>query len=79
MFSYETVAQQVQAESGQAFTAEQMQEMFEYLDELRESGETNMFGARPYVERQFGLDKKVAGKVLAKWMETFGDRKGDKA
>jgi hypothetical protein len=49
---------------------------FTYLDALRESGVTNMFGARSYVEEEFGLSKAAAGKVLSAWMRTFG--KGDK-
>jgi len=45
----------------------------EYLDELRESGETNMFGARPYVQSYFPeLTKDEAGEVLSYWMESFG-------
>lgn len=48
-------------------------EHLEYLDELRESGITNMFGARPYLQRAFDmLDKKLAGKILTYWMESFG-------
>lgn len=50
------------------------EEMLVYLDELRDSGETNMFGARPYVARKFGLEKEVAGQVLSYWMMTFGER-----
>lgn len=73
-FDPEVTAQQIKAETGQDVTAEQVTEMFEYLDKLRESGETNMFGARPYVEEMFDLDKKVAGAVLTKWMRTFSDR-----
>ena len=49
-------------------------EMFRYLDDLRESGETNMFGARPYLMEQFGLEKSEAGKVLSEWMATFSQR-----
>jgi hypothetical protein len=50
-------------------------EHLEYLDDLRESGETNMFGARPYLMREFPeLDKDQAGKVLSYWMATFSDR-----
>lgn len=30
-------------------------EYFEYLDELRESGVTNMFGAAPYLVSEFGI------------------------
>lgn len=45
---------------------------YEYLDGLRESGVTNMFGAAPYLLNQFHeLDKALARKVLADWMETF--------
>jgi len=44
---------------------------YDYLDELRESGVTNMFGAAPYLAAEFGLDKKEARIVLSKWMEEF--------
>jgi len=47
-------------------------EAFEYLDELRESGVTNMFGAGEYLEDFFGLEKKEAKRILLKWMENFG-------
>jgi hypothetical protein len=48
-------------------------EMLVYLDELRESGETNMFGASPYLANEFGLDNRFARQVLSYWMETFGN------
>jgi len=45
------------------------QEYFDYLEELRQSGETNMFGARPYLSAAFGeLGSVEAGNVLCKWM-----------
>jgi len=50
------------------------EEMLEFLDELRESGETNMFGARPYLMKEYNyLDKKEAADILSYWMKTFGD------
>jgi hypothetical protein len=49
-------------------------EMLEFLDELRESGETNMFGARPYLMDAFDMDKKDAASILSYWMESFGER-----
>lgn len=49
-------------------------EHLEYLDNLRDSGETNMFGARPYLQREFGLEKKEAGEVLSYWMQTYSAR-----
>ena len=50
------------------------EEMFQYLDDLRESGVVNMFGATPYLQDEFGLDKREAHVILAEWMETFGER-----
>jgi hypothetical protein len=49
-------------------------EYFEYLDELRESGVTNMFGAAPYLVSEFGITMFDAGKILVEWMETFNER-----
>ena len=49
-------------------------EYFIYLDELRESGETNMYGAGAYLQAEYGLDKDTARKVLTKWMETFSEK-----
>lgn len=50
------------------------EEHFTYLDELRESGETNMFGAGAYVERRFCVSSATANKFVSHWMETFGER-----
>lgn len=47
------------------------EEMLDYLDDLRESGDTNMFGAAPYVQSQFGLSKSEAREVVLYWMKTF--------
>lgn len=49
-------------------------EHLEYLDGLRESGDTNMFGAIPYLIAEFSeLSRAEARQILAYWMETFGD------
>ena len=47
----------------------------EFLDELRDSGVTNMFGAAPYLQEAFGLDKIEARMILIDWMENYGKRK----
>lgn len=39
---------------------EQETEVFEYLDALRESGVTNMYGAGVYIERDFGMEREEA-------------------
>ncbi len=44
-----------------------------FLDELRESGETNMYGSRPYLmEHDQSLKSKEAGMIVIYWMKTFG-------
>ena len=44
-----------------------------YLNELRESGKTNVFGARPYLMNKFPeLSKLDAAQVLSYWMKSFG-------
>jgi len=55
-------------------TPELEDDVFVYLDRLRESGVTNMFGAGPYVEEVFDLKRRVAGDLVIKWMTTFEDR-----
>lgn len=50
---------------------------FSYLDSLRRSGITNMFGARPYLQSQFGMTEKESTKVLSLWMKTFSQRHPD--
>ena len=42
-----------------------------YLDDLRELGITNMFGAGPYLAKQFDMSDKEARETLTFWMETF--------
>ena len=45
-----------------------------YLDQLRESGVTNMFGAGEYLEAQFNLSRKEAKEILIYWIKTFDKR-----
>ncbi len=42
-----------------------------YLDKLRQSGATNMFGAAAYLMREFSLDRQEAQAILSEWMKTF--------
>ena len=43
-------------------------EVYNFLNELRESGKTNMFGARPYLVDEFDLDKKQSAELLSEYM-----------
>ena len=46
-----------------------------FLDDLRISGITNMFGAGPYLEETYPeLSPEDAKKILVYWMETFSER-----
>ena len=45
-----------------------------FLDRLRESGVTNMFGSAPYVQNAFGVDRNEAKILVSNWMKTFGER-----
>lgn len=59
-------------------------EYYIYLENLRQSGVTNMFGASPYLANEFNISERDARKVLADWMKNynelsnkFGWRKGE--
>jgi hypothetical protein len=44
-----------------------------FLDDLRNSGETNMFGAAPFIIDRFGCTKDEARQILSYWMQSFGN------
>ena len=46
-------------------------EVYLYLEQLRETGETNMFGAGVYLEKHFKLPKGKAREYLADWMKQY--------
>ena len=45
-----------------------------YLDELRESGDVNMFLAGQYIEDEFEVEKQPARDILTYWIKTFSER-----
>lgn len=56
-----------------------MEKYFTYLDWLRQTGITNMCGARPYLQRAFSElenDPSRAREILRAWMNEC-QRKGD--
>ena len=42
-----------------------------YLEALRDSGETNMWGAAPYLSAYFGISREDACTILVEWIATF--------
>jgi hypothetical protein len=52
-------------------------EHLDYLDVLRESGVTNMFGAGPWLVNAFGVSRDESHKILGYWMDTFPRKKAE--
>jgi hypothetical protein len=53
---------------------DQQEVYFRYLDDLRESGVTNMFGSPAFLSETFGLRMSEARTVVGEWMRTFEER-----
>ena len=51
-----------------------LKDYFEFLDELRTSGHTNMLGAAPYIRARFGVSIRKAKEILLLWINMFEDR-----
>ena len=54
---------------------QEMKNVFLYLNELKDSGKTNMFGATPYIVNEFNMDKQTAANYLILWMQSFKNEK----
>jgi len=48
-----------------------MEDFFEFLDALRESGSINMFGAPAVLREEFGLSKSESFQIFKAWTEQF--------
>lgn len=46
---------------------------FKYLERLRISGVTNMYGAAPYLVSVFDIDKNEARTILSDWMKRYDE------
>ncbi len=57
-------------------TREQVHEMFVWLDDLRDSGMVNMFGAYPLLAEAFSIPKPLARQVWSAWAQSFDQRHG---
>ena len=53
------------------------EEVFVFLDKLQASGEVNMFGAIPYVQNAFFVEKPEASELWKEWTETYHERHAD--
>ena len=46
-------------------------EYYQYLEKLRQSGATNMYGATPHLIHEYALRAKEATNVLLSWMTHY--------
>ncbi len=52
-----------------------MNEYYDYLNALRDSGVVNMFGAGAYLQEQFGLSRSEARTIVIAWMNQYSGEK----
>lgn len=48
-----------------------------FLDVVRSSGVTNMYGAGSYIEEHFEVSRREAKDYLLMWMKTFSERRAN--
>jgi len=48
--------------------------VYDFLDELRESGAVNMFGASSDLQDEFGFDKSTCRSLLSDWMNQYEEK-----
>ena len=53
---------------------EEYREEFIFLEKLRRSGVVNMFGARPYLIAEFGMNKLQARYILDLWFRNYDEK-----
>lgn len=54
------------------------EEIFQYLNSVKELGLINMFEGGHLLQEQFGLDRHQAREILIEWMKNFTNRKDQK-
>lgn len=52
---------------------DELKTYLEGIEEIRESGSTNMFGATPFIVKKFFISKKEADFLLDFWMDNYDD------
>ncbi len=49
-------------------------EHLQFLDGLRETSVTNMYGTGEYIQDEFGVSRVEARAILGYWMESYSER-----
>lgn len=55
----------------EGYTEEFFDDVETFLEALRESGVTNMLGAGPYIEAEFGTSRAVSKDLLKAWYSSL--------
>jgi hypothetical protein len=50
---------------------DEWKDYYQYLEMLRQTGVTNMFGAAPYLAKAFSLPNGEAVTIVGSWMENY--------
>ena len=53
-----------------------LEEMYEFLDDLRDLGIVNMFASPAYLQEVFPMSATEATAVVRQWMDTYQTRNG---
>ena len=64
-----------------AYSKNECRKYFDYLEQLRQSGETNMYGAAPYLQEEFPelrYAPERAREILLAWFSTFEKGENEK-
>lgn len=52
---------------------EKYEKEFKFLEELRQSGQTNMYGAGVYLREEFNISKAESYEILNQWMTRYDE------
>ena len=59
----------------QAESTPTQEEVFAFLDDLRDTGSLNMYAAAPYLQATFGIPRHLARQWLSEWMHAYPSRR----
>lgn len=52
-------------------TEKEWENYYHFLENIRQSGACNMYGATPYLMRAYKLTDEEAGTILCNWMDNY--------
>lgn len=52
---------------------EKYEKEFKFLEELRQSGQTSMYGASPYLREEFNISEAESYEILNQWMTRYDE------